>query len=184
MNVRTATALQLDTGSIGDYFSEADMSTTVDPTPYNVDKRTETRHFTRAPRTTPILDESVRAVLNQKSLWKQRLFMRLPFPRRWEAEGIDRPNMAAKIESFSIIQKLLEEYQLIPISIAASIEEGICITYNNVTGWQDKSLIIEVYNDLEIALIVTDNKKKKTIYGADVRNSDFETAVEIYQNYR
>jgi hypothetical protein len=187
MNGGTATAIQLTSGNISGIFSEIDMTRTIKPAPDNIGKSEETRHFAITSPTRPRIETSTReslAILNQTSFWNQQVFKRLPFPARWEAEGIERPNLVSKKESLSVLEKLLKEHQLIPISIAASIEEGICITYNHVSGWQDKSLIIEVYNDLNIALIVTDNKKKEIIYGQDIHDGDFEAAVEAYKDYR
>jgi hypothetical protein len=116
------------------------------------------------------------------SSFEQKIFKRLPFPRHWEIEGIARPNMVAKIGSFELLKKLWSYHQILPTGIAASIEEGICLTYDRVDAWEDHSLIIEVYNDLSIALIVTDNNAKKTIYREDAKGTDLNHAVEIFKN--
>jgi hypothetical protein len=116
--------------------------------------------------------------------WEQKLFKRLPFPRHWESEGIARPNIEAKMRCLRLLEQLERDYHLIPDSIAASIEEGICITYDRISAREDHSLIIEIYNDLTMALIVTDNQAKKTIYREDVQGMDVSRAVEIFQNPR
>lgn len=119
-----------------------------------------------------------------ESHWEQKIFKRLSFPRHWETEGIERPNVAAKTHCLALIKKLFAEYQLIPSNILPSIEEGIGIRYDNSAAWEDRSMLIEVYNDLDIALIVTDNIGKETIYREDVREMNFNHAVEVYQNNR
>ena len=99
-------------------------------------------------------------------------------------KGIARPNLVAKTLSLDLLKKLSDNYQLVPSRIVASIEEGVCITYNQVTTLDDRSMIIEVYNDTSIALIITDNTTKKIIYREDVQRMDLSSAVEIFKNLR
>ena len=119
-----------------------------------------------------------------ESLWQQKIFKRLAFPRHWEEDGIEKPNMAAKTQCFSAIKELHIQYQLAPSSILASVEEGLCVKYDMATAWVDRSMVIEFYNDLDIALIVTDNERKEVVYREDVREMNFDHAVEAYQNNR
>lgn len=118
-----------------------------------------------------------------ESLWQQKIFKRLAFPYHWE-KGIEKPNMAAKTQCLSAITVLFHEYQLVPSSIVDSVEEGICVRYDGATAWEDRSMVIEYYNDLEIALIILDNSQKEVIYREDVREMNFAHAVKIYQNNR
>ena len=88
----------------------------------------------------------------------------------------------AKTLSLDLLKKLSDNYQLAPSRIVASIEEGVCITYDQVTAWDDRSMIIEVYNDTSVALIITDNAVKKTVYREDVQRMDLSNAVEVFKN--
>ena len=97
-------------------------------------------------------------------------------------KGIAHPNLVAKTLSLDLLKKLSDNYQLVPSRIVASIEGGVFITYDQVTAWDDRSMIIEVYNDTGVALIVTDNIAKKTVYREDVQRMDLSNAVEIFKN--
>jgi hypothetical protein len=82
------------------------------------------------------------------------------------------------MQTLDIISNLYCQYALTPKSITASVEGGTCITY----GGHGRSLIIESYDDLDVALIVTDNICKETVYNEDVEGMYFSQAVAIYDN--
>lgn len=87
---------------------------------------------------------------------KSSIFEDLIFPDRWLSEGIASPNLASKKKSFEICQFIFFQRKIFPSKIASTKEEGIYLSYIA----DNKSLIIEVYNNLEVAAIVTNNEKK------------------------
>jgi hypothetical protein len=123
-----------------------------------------------APRDAAVLDS-----------FKQRIFYKLHIPAHFEREGIAQPHAAAKEKGFKVCEKLFNDYSLIPATIRPTIEEGIYLSYDRITDNLDRTMIIEVYNTMEIALIVCDNGKKETIYIEDVKGMDFSRAVSVFK---
>jgi hypothetical protein len=115
--------------------------------------------------------------------FEQRIFRKLHFPSHWEQEGVSQPHVAAKEKCLAMCKQLFKTYRLMPSTILPSIEEGIYISYDKITDIFNKSMIIEVYNTMDIALIICDNAKKVTIYGEDVLGMDFNNAVSIFKAY-
>lgn len=110
------------------------------------------------------------------------IFRKLRFPDRWAEEGIAPPNDAAKMKSFEVCKKLLAQDGLIPAAILPTKEEGVYISYNRIDAGINRTMIIEVYNTLETALIVCDNAIKETIYCEDVAGMDFKHAVSAFKS--
>jgi hypothetical protein len=106
-----------------------------------------------------------------------RLFNRLQMPSHWILEGITPPNMACKVKAFDICRHLFEKHSLIPDRIAASREEGIFLAYDNLSG--ERSLLVEVYNDLEAGVLINDNIQKKIILSEEISSLDFSKAANL-----
>jgi hypothetical protein len=115
--------------------------------------------------------------------FEQRIFRKLHFPLHWEQEGVSQPNVATKVRCLEICTQLFKKHHLMPSTILPSIEEGIYISYDKITDVFNKSMIIEVYNTMDIALIICDNVKKVTIHGEDVLGMNFNNAVSIFKKY-
>ena len=112
--------------------------------------------------------------------FEQRIFRGLSFPDHWEQDGVAQPNATAKEGGLEVCKRLFEEYRLVPSAILPSIEEGIYISYDKITADFNRSMIIEVYNTAEVALIICDNAKKKTMHSEDISGMNFRRAVSIF----
>jgi len=115
--------------------------------------------------------------------FEQRIFRKLHFPPHWEQEGVSQPYVATKEKCFAICKQLFKEHKLMPSTILPSIEEGIYISYDKITDNFNKSMIIEVYNTMDIALIICDNTKKVTVHSEDVLGMDLNHAISIFKTY-
>lgn len=99
-------------------------------------------------------------------------------PKKWELENISFPTLKCKIKAKKISHFLYKKYKIFPSRIAASIEEGILIYY--LTKKNNRSLSVEIYNDLEIAAIVNDEKNNKIIYNELIEKNNFETIMNHF----
>lgn len=112
---------------------------------------------------------------------EQHIFRKLYFPPIWEEEGVARPNMACKEMAVAVCKKLYKCHSLYYDKVVSSKLEGIYIRYDYVMGNIDRSLIIEVYNTLEIASVVSDNIKKEIIISEDIKPYNFKNVIRIYK---
>jgi hypothetical protein len=76
--------------------------------------------------------------------------------------------MDAKKMAFEVCQKLFKNYDFIPDKIAPTKEEGVFLSYDSFNAYTNRSLVVEVYNNLEIAVIVTNNDSKQIDYSEDL----------------
>jgi hypothetical protein len=101
---------------------------------------------------------------------------KLSIHEKWLLEGIEEPTYLCRELAFEVTQLLYKRHGFYPERIGSSIENGILLHYINYTN--NKTLSIEVYNDLEIAAIVNSNK---TIEKAeDIYNFDFNEILQVY----
>ena len=77
-------------------------------------------------------------------------------PQKWVEEGIHPPTLECRKLAKSVVLQLLKEHQLYPSRISATIEEGVFVNYVNHIN--KRNLSIEIYNDLDIAAIITRDK--------------------------
>ncbi len=98
------------------------------------------------------------------------------FPAHWAEEDIAEPNMACKLKANEICKHIFEIYEKMPDRIAPTKEGGVFIAYDSPSG--NKTLFIEVYNDLEVGFLLNDNERKQIITSDDI--TDFEFA-DIFQ---
>lgn len=107
---------------------------------------------------------------------RQKILNDLHTPKHWIAEGVQEPNDTAKLHSCMICWKIYIFKDLLPSRIAPTKEDGVYIAYDR----EEMSLIIEAYNDGDIALIVCNDQRKTVIYSEDVENMNFEKAINIF----
>lgn len=98
------------------------------------------------------------------------------FPEKWRLENISEPTSHCKDLAKETAEKLFYKAKLIPFRIAPSVEEGVMLTYYNQKN--NKTLMVEVYNDLEIAGIV--NQNKTILLSQDITNGNFEKLLDKY----
>jgi hypothetical protein len=94
-------------------------------------------------------------------------------PDHWLHEGIATPTEDCKKLTLEVCNHIFKTYNLLPTIIASTVEEGIYLRFDKNT----KSLIIEVYNDLEIAALVNDAKKISGF--EDIKNLDFSRMINL-----
>ncbi len=110
-----------------------------------------------------------------------KIYNKLIFPNHWKEEGICKPNSIAKENALKVCKNLFKKYDLIPDRILASKENGVFITYDKVNFNENLSLVIETYNDNEIAAVVSDNIKKNILYSADIKEYNLENAIQTFK---
>lgn len=101
-----------------------------------------------------------------------------PFLDEWKINGIQRPSQQCRENALSLAKEIFKNYFCLPERIASSIEEGIMLVYFDQN--KTRSLKIEVYNSLEIAGLVNQNKSTKLCI--DVNNrSDVEHLFQAFK---
>lgn len=99
----------------------------------------------------------------------------------WISEGIHPPTVESKKLAKSVILKLYKDFSIYPIRISATVEEGTFIKYINRINKLELS--IEIYNDMDIAAIIT--KGKEIITSMDILSmSDFIYLINIFQRFK
>ena len=98
-------------------------------------------------------------------------------PEKWISEGIHPPTVESKKLAKSIILKLYKDFSIYPIRISATVEEGTFIKYINHIN--KRELSIEIYNDMDIAAIIT--KGKEIITSMDIPYISDEYFSEIFR---
>lgn len=98
-------------------------------------------------------------------------------PKKWKLEGILPPTILCKEKSANIIKKLYKDKKIIPVRVNATIEEGLFIKYVDYNT--SKELSIEIYNDFDIAALITQNNE--IIKTVDIIDENFEEIITIFQ---
>lgn len=104
----------------------------------------------------------------------------LELPSDWKREGVLPPNNTAKRRAYRVLNYLYDEYQLTPLKVACTRENGIYISYFTTTS----CLWIECYNEGDIGAVVVNEKTKEIIYNKDTTNFDFTEAVKKYNEHK
>jgi len=104
------------------------------------------------------------------------IFRGLKIPEDWTQQGITPPNIEAKKIAQKICFSLYDDYSLIPIRIVPTKEEGVFIYYKNFNN--NRTLLVEVYNNLEVAALMNDETNKRILYSEDIKNCNFVFAIE------
>lgn len=98
-------------------------------------------------------------------------------PEKWRSEGISPPTIKCKEISSELVLTFYHDYTIIPERISATIEGGIFVKYiDYVSG---NCLSIEVYNDLDIVAIITNNKQIVKII--DIDDENIKKTISIFQ---
>jgi hypothetical protein len=102
---------------------------------------------------------------------ESKILNTLRLPEYWVEEGVAEPNMACKLKASEICKHIFEVYEKIPDRIAPSKEGGVFVAFDSPDG--DKTLFIEVYNDLEAVYLLNDNKNRKIVTSAEITDIEF-----------
>ena len=100
----------------------------------------------------------------------------LGIPKRWISESIIPPNLDCKKLTERVALQLYKTYLLIPKRIGASIEEGVLLFYQNFNN--NNELSIEIYNDLDIAAIITNDNNIISV--KDIYDENFSEIISIF----
>lgn len=111
---------------------------------------------------------------NQISQWIYSVVL----PQKWHTEEIAPPTIECKNKAESAALKLYKDFHLHPIRISPSIEEGIFIKYVNHEN--KRELSIEIYNDLDIAAIIT--KNNEIIFSRDIYDESFSEVHKVFNS--
>ena len=109
---------------------------------------------------------------------KENMIDQITLRKRWEIEGIKPPNIYCKNITKKICLSLFDKHNIIPHKIDASIEEGIYVLYLNTR--KNRTIEIEIYNDLDVAAIVTDNNINKIIASQDIKQNNFDYIIRHF----
>jgi len=91
---------------------------------------------------------------------------------KWILEGIQPPTAECRTQAYEIWQRLYAKFGLLPVRVSASVDGGITFSYEHATN--GKTLIVEAYNDLEVAALINDSKR--IVYSENVKAFDFDCA--------
>jgi hypothetical protein len=105
-----------------------------------------------------------------------RILNSIRLPTHWVEEGVPEPNMACKLKASEICKQIFEVYEKMPDRIAPTKEGGVFIAFDSPSG--NKTLFIEVYNDLEAGYLINDNENKNIIASDDITDFKFD---DIFQ---
>jgi len=72
------------------------------------------------------------------------------FSSRWKDDGVSEPTDSCKALAIELAMLMFNHNSILPVSIAPSIEEGVMLEY--LKG--EKKLLVEVYNDGDIAGLI------------------------------
>ena len=131
-------------------------------------EREETHYYLKGAEHVVEGSNQIRAVIDiaVEELRKQTLAVKLP--ERWQKDGVAAPTIAAKQKSADFVSDLHRQFSLLPKRISATVEGGVFLKYDDSPS--DRELVIEIYNDLCVAAIVT--CKKETISVLDVETQE------------
>lgn len=90
-------------------------------------------------------------------------------PDHWLDEDTQHPNDIARNNALKICTKIYDKYKIEPVVIDATVESGIYIRYKK----NNKTLIVECYNDCDIGCLVNDDDKKEILFNEDIDDIDF-----------
>ena len=102
----------------------------------------------------------------------------MKFPDKWKSEKIAEPTQLCKMLAKDVATIIYYSEKLIPIRISPSIEEGITITYFNPEV--NRTLIIEAYNDGDVAGLV--NQDKTILLSRNIVDDDFEEILDVFRD--
>ncbi|OGJ90700.1 MAG: hypothetical protein A2487_15305 [Candidatus Raymondbacteria bacterium RifOxyC12_full_50_8] len=107
----------------------------------------------------------------------ENLVSDVALPKTWKTEGLAEPNQDCKQKSKEIIYKLFDEYRILPLRVAASVENGIFFCYKDPVN-SARILSIEVYNDLDVAAVISEGKT--IVASFDIENDDYTPVMHSF----
>ncbi len=102
------------------------------------------------------------------------------YPKEWELENIAKPSISCRQRTADMAINLLKKFELHPDRVRANIEEGITLYYKNYEN--DKELILEVYNTLEMAALVNKDKKIIRCIDFDKEDANFNETIQLFKS--
>jgi hypothetical protein len=106
-----------------------------------------------------------------------RILNSIRLPTHWVEEGVPEPNMACKLKASEICKQIFEVYEKMPDRIAPTKEGGVFIAFDSPSG--NKTLFIEVYNDLEAGFLLNDNERKQIVTSDDIADFKFDDIFQL-----
>ena len=103
-----------------------------------------------------ILSEKNREASKAAKELMRSMLLAAPFPAKWVQEEIEKPSKECIDQALSKADQIYDQFRLIPLRIALSIEEGIILVYWNSS--KNRSLKIEIYNTSEVVGLINENK--------------------------
>lgn len=108
---------------------------------------------------------------------ESKILNSIRLPTHWVEEGVPEPNMACKLKASEICKQIFEVYEKMPDRIAPTKEGGVFIAFDSPSG--NKTLFIEVYNDLEAVYLINDNENKNIIASDDITDFKFDDIFQL-----
>ena len=106
--------------------------------------------------------------------WTETYFrntvLQAKLPAKWISEGVQPPTVKCRLLAYKAWEHLYTKFGLLPVRVSASVDSGVTLTYNHLTN--GRTLFLEVYNDLEVAVVINDSKR--IAYSENVENLDFD----------
>lgn len=96
----------------------------------------------------------------------------------WDNDGLTKGPNYLSIKFSRELAFQITENNFMPLMVTQSVEEGTCFAFKN----SDKYLYIEIYNDLEIGLIIEDYLNKKTLRNIPLKSKQ-DIILEINKFY-
>lgn len=93
-------------------------------------------------------------------------------PAKWILGGVQPPTAECRSLAYKSWKLLYTKFGILPMRVSASVEGGITLYYEHASN--GKTLIAEIYNDLEVAALVNDSKK--IVYSENIKCLDFDCA--------
>jgi hypothetical protein len=100
----------------------------------------------------------------------------ITMPEHWKEEGVEPPNSTAMRNAHIICHRLYDSHQIIPKVVASTKEDGIYLRFED----ENKSFIIEAYNDGDIGSLVSDDVKKETIFNEEIVDLNFGNSLKVF----
>ena len=120
---------------------------------------------------------AVTEIDNPEEILKHKIF-NVIFPPKWRNTDIMPPTVKCKEQTLDLVISLYRYYRLFPDRVSATIEGGMFINYRNSRS--GKELSIEIYNDLDVAAIIT--KQNEIIRSYDLDDENFAEVIANFES--
>lgn len=119
-------------------------------------------------------------VEKQSAAFREHLVSMLantPMSHRWIEEGVEAPTNECRQMYVDTAAEIFARFQLIPLRVSPSVDEGITVIYRSSDA--NRSLVIEISNDLQIAGLVNQGKNIESVVQISSAN-DLRQLVDSY----